>query len=311
MALENDMDPSPVCPEAFKEVNWGSDVCALLRNLLLTNQKLGAFFEWMFKPPGDPPAAPVVPCNLSTQFAAQLIGLANPIGSGFWSAIDLDLDPKEWVEATGQSVLREGDYANLYKVFGVKFDPVGYSDATRFHLPDLKGRFLLNRGQRDPFVDNEGVTHSYPTYDILDPLGGDDQITLTSTNVPTVDHKHGYGVTPGWCDPPLAAPENTAKDVFYPTLPRPPQTRHKVKNHSVKLGVSMGNAYDIDDNSKFRDTEQTHFITTEPIPALRSNTPVEDEEVLPHNNMPPYVVGIYYIRANYVINGEIIKLKSA
>src|SRR6187401_549250 len=162
MALENDMDPSPVCPEAFKEVNWGSDVCALLRNLLLTNQKLGAFFEWMFKPPGDPPAAPVVPCNLSTQFAAQLIGLANPIGSGFWSAIDLDLDPREWVEAKGQAVLREGDYANLYKVFGVKFDPVGYSDDTRFHLPDLKGRFLLNRGQRDPFVDNEGVTHTYP-----------------------------------------------------------------------------------------------------------------------------------------------------
>ena len=293
--MVNDMDPSPVCPEAFKEVNWGGDVCALLRNLLMTNEKLGSFFEWMFKPPGDPPAASTTPCVLSTQFAAQLVSLGNPIGSGFWSPVPLNLDKREWVECNGQSLDRVGDYANLFAVLGISFKPEGFSDDTKFHLPNLQGRFLLNRGQRDPFTDNTGITHIYPTYDINDPKGGDDQVGLLPINIPSIDHKHGvYGFNGK-----QSTPVGIGNDAG---------VRYMAGGITVDTYTGLSGDIGPDWGGQTHSYDKVHLTTTEVIE--RTNTVDEEEATQPHSNMPPYFVGIYYMRANFIHNGEIIKMKS-
>lgn len=296
MAYKNDMDPSPICPAAFKEVNWGGDVCALLRNLLMTNEKLGQFLSWMFKPPGDPPGPEVTPCNLSTQFVAQMVSLGNPIGSGFWSAVPLNLDKREWVEANGAALLKEGDYKYLWEVIGVRFNPTGWTDATRFHLPNLKGRFLICQGQRDPWTDNEGVVHTAPNYGIEDPYGGDDQVGLIPSQVPSVVHKHGmYGFN-GKQEPPGPGIANDAGAPYVPG------------GYEVDTYTGLSGDIGSDWGGQTHSYNRVHLTTTESV--FRSNDIDPDEETLPHNNVPPYIVGIYYIRANFIHNGEIIKVTS-
>src|SRR5262245_52457706 len=99
---------SPICTSDFQQANFGSSTCDLLTQLLLTNEKLYKFFKWML---GED-------CKLTPEFGAELLEMFAPIGSTFWSPIDLTLDTETWVKCDGAEYDKVGIYAKLYAAVG-------------------------------------------------------------------------------------------------------------------------------------------------------------------------------------------------
>lgn len=88
-----------------------------------------------------------------------------------------------FLECDGSSVLRAGDYADLFDAIGVKFGSV---DATHFTLPDLRGRFL--RGwDHGATLDPDAATRT----DRGDTTTGDNIGTLQADQL--TSHLHPFG----------------------------------------------------------------------------------------------------------------------
>src|SRR5678815_2026410 len=106
---------SPICPDSWNPMNWGSSVCDLLKNLLLTNDKLSKFFSWLFTTDGS--------CKISADFGAQLVQMMTPIGSTFWSPVEMDskVIPLGWLPCDGRNTYSKDEYPKLFEVIGRDF----------------------------------------------------------------------------------------------------------------------------------------------------------------------------------------------
>ena len=275
---------SPVCKKDWAPVNWGSSVCDLLRGLLLTNERLYSWFGWMF---GDD-------CKLTPEFGAEMVQLLQPIGSVIWSPVPLTLDPVEWVEADGR-MLKKDDYQKLFAIYQTSFG--GDDDSDDFGVPNLNGRVLIGRGVRaankpgtiDP--DDPETQPGTVTYNYGEP-GGLDEVALVPSQVAFGDHAHGIS---GKCEiqvPPVTG-GSIASDTGGITAV---EASIPVKPFSAQLSdvLLKGTALTPGFN-------RVQTLTTETIAGSDSGDPGD-----PHNNMQPYMPGVYYIRANHVINGKLI-----
>ena len=282
-------DLSPVCPNKFDQANFNGDLCSLMQQLLLTNDKLHAFFKWMFNQEPDG-------CQLSAAFAAGLVGLSMPIGGGFWSLYDMSLDLEEWVPADGRSLAKEGVYKPLHIAFGEnKFKP---DTATHFYVPDLRGRMILQAGKRDKYdADDEKETE--PVDYIVGTKGGFDKVKIKETEIGP--HRHGLAAyhiyqEDEWRD------DNGSGNDRAATSFTPPTPVKAFTGAWNDVGEAIG-TQNLDGYTRVSTTTTENVVT---IPFTE-----EDDKTEGHDNIPPYWTGIYYIRANYKINGTIIAMKSA
>ena len=285
-----DTDSSPICPDSFEPANFNGDVCTLLQQLLLTNEKLYGLLKWMFDQEGSG-------CHLSAAFAADLLGLSHPIGSGFWSPYDMGFpNEEEWIKADGRSLPKEGLYAPLYKAFGA--NRFKADTATEFFLPNLKGRMMIVEGRRDKYDPTDVEEPDPPTYtaDSTSSLGGYDKVRLSEPEI--ANHRHGvlaYHVnqTEEWKDDHGSGADRAAMTFTSPI------TVKAFEGSWNDVGENLG-TQNIDGYSKVSTTTTENIITT----PFNEDTDKGDA----HENMPPYFVGIYYIRANFKIGGTIIPM---
>jgi microcystin-dependent protein len=102
----------------------------------------------------------------------------SPIGSGrLWFAA---VAPTGWVLADGSLLARVGQYAPLFNVISTTFNLAGDADATKFRLPDLRGRVPMGADGA------AGRLTSSP--DTLGTSGGAEAAALTSGQLPV--HRH-------------------------------------------------------------------------------------------------------------------------
>lgn len=285
---------SPVCPNDWAKINFGESVCEVLTELIRTNDKLLKFFSWMLDPDT---------CKISPDFVREFLEVLQPVGSGFWSPVertDTDfLQPSAvWVPARGQSLARVGTYAKLFNVFQTQFGSV---DADHFNMPDLQGRFMLISGTRTlpPPTPPTPPPPSPPTYNVHD-VGGEDSIDI-------LNHKHGFGCTfpnlngdkgtlfnqggtdtTAWLEQ-TAAADNNDKFLL--------RTETVLTGLDAYRGTGL-DAHEATNNQQGYPTiKNADLITTE---AVLKTAPG------PSNNMPPYMAGVYYIRANHRLNGVLL-----
>ena len=272
-------------------MNWGSAVCDLLRGLLLTNEKLATFWGWMF---GDD-------CKLTPEFGAELIEMLAPIGSGFWAPVDLvGIDEEVWVKCNGQFLLKAGTYAKLYTALGNPPDKPG--DDTRFVVPNLSGRMLMVEGQREKGDGSaDPPIKASPVFSTGD-QGGVETVELTIANIGP--HKHGTAaIRSGTGDPSQLFPLDNKEDpadsekvipIGYEVVP------YKALEQTAGI---PGNVFAPDD---YANLTTVHYYTTEPIAEFSEDEdgkPITGDSV---TTMSPHHVGVYYMRANYKINGKLI-----
>ena len=271
--------PPPVCPDSWKTPGFGSDVCSLLKQLLMVSEKLFTFMSWMFTPTTSP-------CKLSVDFVAQFASTLQPIGSVVWAPTDLGLDPLEWIKADGISRSKT-EYPELYIVYAEKFgtDP----DSSKFKIPNMNGRVTLGEGIR--------TANNPITPDPLDPdtmpgiiaytaggIGGLDEVALVPTEMAYGDHAHGVSG--------LGANQSPAKsgvDADVGGVPWYPPVACKDFNGQLQDIFKKP----LEQSPGWNRIDQ---FTTEAIRNLDTGNPGEA-----HTNMPPFVVGIYYIRASHRI----------
>lgn len=91
--------------------------------------------------------------------------------------------PANWLLCDG-ALLAKGDFPELYAAIGNTFGKAGDGDATKFRLPDLRGRVPLGAGH------GEGLTTRSAGQ-----FGGDEEHTLTVSEMPSHNHPYGsYGL---------------------------------------------------------------------------------------------------------------------
>lgn len=90
--------------------------------------------------------------------------------------------PNGWLLCDGAYLLRT-DYPNLFAAVGTSYNIAGDADATRFRLPNLKGRVIVMQDA------------SQAEFDVLGEAGGVKTVVLIEANVPghthTLAHTHG------------------------------------------------------------------------------------------------------------------------
>ena len=295
--------PIPVCPEAFDMANFNGSTCDLLKQLLLTNSRLNQFFGWLINP--TPPTSEnndAALCKISINFAAQIIELLTPIGSGFWSPTLIPgIDQDIWILADG-TPKEKAKYPVLYNMYK---DTFGAETSDRFAIPNMQGRFMLCVGKRVPDAPPDGTTETEvaPNYSISKSGGHDSFVPASFLR----NHKHGYGVSRQGLN---ADPGPLGDDKVDPNEDWLGGEKHVVdavflRSEPLFQDMKPYRGYALDlhggTNNKlwYEKITNTDYITTETI----SNTqirPAEDE------NMPPYLVGAYYIRGNHKLNGVIL-----
>src|SRR4029450_5783564 len=132
---------SPICKDAWAKLNPGSAVCDLLKNLLLIQEKLFTFWEWMFTDDG------AGSCNLSEAFVMQTMAMLQPIGTLVWAPKNLNLDSREWVPADGNEY-RKDAYVKLYELYGDDYGDPAFggrppTNDDMFRVINLQGRIVL------------------------------------------------------------------------------------------------------------------------------------------------------------------------
>jgi microcystin-dependent protein len=138
--------PSPITAVDFQPVNFEGDICAQLRSLLQTNDKLNLFFSWMLNADG----------TISNTFKQQFTSLFLPVGSIIWMPVNLV--PDGYLVANGQEVSKT-TYANLFSIYATNFG-VASNPTDNFKLPDMQGRFPIGQGGSYPFYTPGGeATH--------------------------------------------------------------------------------------------------------------------------------------------------------
>lgn len=303
--------PTPICAGSFQKANWSSAVCDLLQNLLLLNDKLFSFFSWMFTPTSGE-------CHLSPAFGAELVEMMTPIGSTFWSPFPIDVDASVWVPCEGQPVKKK-DFPKLYEVvktgMGGKFEETGTGDDISFTMPDLSGRLPMNRGKR-PLTDEENAQDPKPPDHkdyIVGTQDGVDEVELTAAQSGMGVHQHGVGTMPYYINSNVDRKE---VDIYVGELLDDPNStdanRILVKGYDMgadmithPLAVVIGD--DPEEKDGYGSYHTTHVITSKPIADLSEDEDGNAIKGEAHNNMPPYHVGVTYMRANFKINGQIIE----
>jgi microcystin-dependent protein len=99
-------------------------------------------------------------------------------------------EPTGWVFCYGQSVDREGTYANLFAAIGTTY---GTASSSKFNLPDLRGRVIAGKDNMGGSSANRlqsGVNGSL-NGDTLGAAGGNQVHTLTTGQL--ASHTHGDG----------------------------------------------------------------------------------------------------------------------
>lgn len=98
----------------------------------------------------------------------------SPIGSGrLWFAAAA---PTGWVLADGSLLARVGQYAPLFNVISTTFNLPGDADATKFRLPDLRGRVPVGADGTAGRLSNSN--------DTLGTSGGEERHALTYAELP-------------------------------------------------------------------------------------------------------------------------------
>lgn len=293
---------SPVCPESWNKVSFGSSVCDVLTELVKTNDKLKMFFGWMFD----------ANCKISQDFVREFLEMFSPIGSGFWTPLrlpeklidnssDLGIDPEVYVEADGRKLPKAGIYAKLYSIVGDTFAPTpdnpappGFDPADDFLMPDLRGRFMLHYGTREvapvPVTVPPTPPIPIPPNYTIGQRGGED----TSTAVVDLmkNHTHPFGI--------LQIEKNT--EAVWPSGADFSDAGALSKvSPAIDTEEWAGLCYD----AAYKDTievaatklKKASFMTlkSQGVPTTPIGT-----------NMPPFFTGIYYMRANHKFNGVLL-----
>lgn len=97
-------------------------------------------------------------------------------------AVGFNFAPVSWAFCNGQ-LLPIAQYSALYSLLGTTY---GGDGETTFGLPDLRGRVPINQGT-GPGLSNY----------VLGQVGGFEQVTLTSGNLPAHTHTAGTANSPG------------------------------------------------------------------------------------------------------------------
>ncbi|MEI7473415.1 MAG: tail fiber protein [bacterium] len=93
--------------------------------------------------------------------------------------------PPNFVECNGQS-LNKADYPLLFGVIGNTYG----STATKFNVPDIRGRAVIGAGQGTDPSPYSGVSPNLTLRNFKD-IGGTETVTLTAADLPN----HAHGVT--------------------------------------------------------------------------------------------------------------------
>jgi microcystin-dependent protein len=275
--------PSTVCPDAFDKTKFSSSVCDLLKMLLLTNDRLKEFFNWMFN------TSTSGVCTISERFAEDLVDLLPPIGSGFWAPFLMTVDSDVWVICDGEKIPRD-KYKKLFEAFGGLdiFRPSGTAeDLLYFYKPNLQGRFMLCNGRRLP----DSVEY------IQNKQGGADTLDLAAQ---LLNHTHGFGVSKTSINSDTTKPQSDwvaggVEDVLFLRNGNVlNSTEHKFDPYGATALDCKGEKNEF---LSYSNITRTDLLTTVP---LQATTP--DAQ----SNMPPYHVGVYYMRANHKINGKLV-----
>lgn len=307
---------SPICPSSWNKANFGSSVCDLLKSLLLTNDRLRQFFEWMFNT--HPQTGE---CHLSEKFGVELVQMFTPIGSTFWTPIEIPpkyLDEEVWVLCNGQELAKVGIYAKLYDIVGDRWGQAPWSppiDDDNFKMPDLKGRFQLTAGRRQitqPPPPAEPIPEP-PAYALFE-RGGEDDITLTPEQSGMFEHQHGIGGLRGSQTQPPHGPDSD--DQFGVLIDyqdaNPADEDVEITHYSIEPHKGMGlvgltqNPHKLENYSNF---DKMGVVSSKPLEQLFPED--EDDPTQSHPNMPPFLVGYTYMRANFKINGVIVDVPNA
>jgi microcystin-dependent protein len=89
-----------------------------------------------------------------------------------------------WLVCNGASVLR-ATYPNLNAVMAADGYPYGFADGTHFNLPDLRGRVPAGIDGAASRLSSATMT---PDGDTLGAVGGTEQVTLNTTQIPSHNH---------------------------------------------------------------------------------------------------------------------------
>ena len=200
---------------------------------------------------------------ITPEFAALLTNYLYPIGAVLWWP--LTTVPANAIKADGRSLLRAHSstgaldgYPELFAVFGTSF---GTEDITHFTVPDLRGKFLL--GSSD--------NHSTGT------VSGEENHQLTTAEIggSSISHTHVFGRA-------LA----TDNDDFRFTTGEATSASASLTSIVSQGAACAGSSQQV---GPLSNANGSYCVTGPPIQAVTAATP--------HNNMPPYRVGNWVIKA--------------
>jgi len=274
--------PSPICQSAWTKLNPGSAACDLLKNLSLIQEKLYTFWGWMFTDTTEG-------CILSEDFVRETLEMLQPIGTVVWAPMNLSLKQEEWLPCDGAEYDID-KYKTLGALFGLKFGTP--SVPTKFKVPNLQGRVVLQTGQRIQTLP-DGFS---PQFD-LGETGGEDTFS-PPISAALKSHQHGFGCMESDRNEDSTWPDGeTDNDKGCLSVKQPIGTTSPVEIPYA------GQVFDAAMNASIAiqagNLKVTRFITTG---GLTDNVAHFDED----SNWPPYFTGIYYIKANYVYNGKVL-----
>jgi microcystin-dependent protein len=254
------------------------------------------------------PAAPTASVGTNTTqiattaFVAAGLAQNTPAGSiVIWAGVAA---PTGWLLCQGQAISRT-TYALLYSALGGASSPYGQGDGTStFNVPNLKGRIPV------------GLDSAQTEFDALGETGGAKTVTLTTAQMPVHSHTNTVtsngGVTPTGTAVNGGAHTHTAStgsagahthtvtvngDIGNLLFAKPDLGSEVFKKDTVsKTTTSSGShSHSVTVNSG---GSHTHTLSIEPIPdhshivTIASSGGGE-----PHNNLQPYIVMNYIIKA--------------
>lgn len=262
--------PSTITSSAFENQTPGQALCDAFQEKLLNNSKMRAFLDYFFLDPDG---------VLNTGFIGDLLTFLTPIGTVIWIPKTLDASVSspsngaQWLEANNQR-LAQADYARLFAFYGLAYNIAGDNAASDFRVPDLQGKFLLNRSP----------SHDYGT------TGGEESHVLTADENGPHNHlianEHSDTTGPG--DPTLG-PTNFLQRRSSNGHDNPDYALHGDAGFpTVGLSQVSGGAVSLDADAV----------------AIPGYT--DKYKATAHNTMPPYFTGVAYVLAGYKVNGVMV-----